>query len=59
MSETGLEQGQNIKALSDDEAARAARRVITSKDAIRSSLPENCIVLPMRILEKPEPIRRQ
>jgi hypothetical protein len=59
MSETDLYQGENIKALREDEAARAARRVITSKDAIRSPLPENCIVLPMRILDKPEPIKRE
>lgn len=34
------------------------QRPMTSEDAKKSPLPPNCIVLPMRILDKPEPIKR-
>ncbi len=50
---------ENIKVLSSNERTSAADRVMTSSDAIRSSLPANCVVMPMQVLARPEPIKKK
>jgi hypothetical protein len=46
---------QTIKILRDEEAYKLDRR-ITSADVSR--LPPGCAVLPMTVLDRPEPIRK-
>ena len=49
---------ETVKVLPSEESAITARKVITATDAARSGLPKNCVVVPMRILDHPEPIKR-
>jgi hypothetical protein len=58
MNKTVLPRTQSVKVFRNDERANAVMQTITSADAARSGLPQNCIVIPMRILEHPEPIKR-
>ena len=58
MNETGLANELSVKVLREDEMPDAARRQITSEEALQSRLPDNCVVIPMQILEEPEPIKR-
>ena len=49
---------QTVKVLRSEGQLGISRQVITSADAARSGLPSNCVVMPMRVLKDPEPIRR-
>jgi len=57
MTEAAFPHTENVKVLRSEERAGVSKPVITSADAVRSGLPENCVVMPMRILEDPEPIK--
>jgi hypothetical protein len=59
MNETVLTRQESIKLLHSDEATRAGRRLVSSKDALESRLPENCTIIQMKVLEHPEPITRK
>jgi len=58
MTKAALPQTQSVKVLCSEGGMGVSYRVITSIDAIRGGLPLNCVVIPMRILEHPEPIKR-
>jgi len=58
MNNATLPKIKNVKVLRKEERSRTSGSVITSKDAIRLGLPDNCIVMPMKILKRPEPIKR-
>jgi hypothetical protein len=49
---------ETVKVLRSEERGRGAGQIITSTDAVRAGLPQNCVVIPMRILKEPEPIKR-
>jgi hypothetical protein len=60
MTETTLSPRiENVKVLRKEERVRISDRVTTSTDARRLGLPDNCIVMPMRVLDHPEPIARK
>ena len=59
MNETVLLSQESTKVLQDDEATRAGRRLVKSRDALASKLPDNCTVVEMKVLEHPEPISRR
>ena len=56
MNETVLAGQESIKVLQDDDAARTGRRLIKGREALKSALPENCTIVQMKVLERPEPI---
>lgn len=59
MNETILASQKTIKLLPEDEVTPTGCRVVSSQDALKSRLPENCTVIRMIVLEKPEPIKRR
>jgi len=59
MNETILARQESTKVLPSDEVTLTGRRVVSSRDALESGLPENCTVIRMKVLEKPEPIKRR
>jgi hypothetical protein len=59
MSRTMPPSVENVKVLCREERAQVSSRVITSNDAKRFGLPDNCIVIPMQVLNQPEPIKRR
>ena len=50
---------ENVKVLRREERAGTSSRVMTSNDAKKFGLPDNCIVIPMCVLDRPEPIKRR
>jgi len=59
MNDTVLARQESTKVLPSDEATVTGRRVVSSRDALKSALPENCTLIRMKVLEKPEPIKRR
>ncbi len=59
MGDTVLSNAENVKLLRSDEALCVGKQSINSKDAMSYRLPENYTVIPMKVLEKPEPIKRR
>jgi hypothetical protein len=59
MNETILASQESIKVLPNDEVTPTGCRIVSSKDALESGLPENCTVIQMKVLEKPERIKRR
>lgn len=57
MTTTTLRNEGAIKVLRNGEQPQIQQRRITSGDAV--ALPPNHRIVPMQILEKPEPIARQ
>jgi len=49
---------KNVNAASSKEGTVGTDHVRTGSNATRSGLPANCIVMPMRILDPPEPIKK-
>ena len=49
---------ETVKVRRSEERVGVAKEVITSTEAARAGLPRNCVIIPMRILEQPEPIKR-
>jgi hypothetical protein len=56
MPQTRLTNQKSIKVVPEDEAATVPGGVITDG---QSALPPNCYIVPMVVLEKPIPIKRQ
>jgi hypothetical protein len=50
---------ENVKILTKEESIRLSKEVITSSDAQKEPLPYNCMVMPMCLLDPPEPIKRR
>jgi hypothetical protein len=59
MNETILARQETTKVLPSDEATVTGRRVVSSRDALKSALPENCTLIRMKVLKKPELIKRR
>jgi hypothetical protein len=59
MTRAKLPHVENVKVLRREERVGTSSRVMTSDDAKRFVLPDNCIVIPMRVLDCPEPIKRR
>lgn len=59
MRKTTSPSVENMKLLRSEERGKASSRVMTSNDARRLGLPNNCIVIPMQVLDRPEPIKRR
>ena len=59
MTKPTLPRVENVKVLRREERAGTSSGVMTSNDAKRFELPDNCIVIPMRVLDRPEPIKRR
>lgn len=56
MSQTAVKNQSSVKILPDDQQFTAPGGRIESVNA--KVLPKNCLVIPMVILEHPEPIRQ-
>jgi hypothetical protein len=59
MADSKSPRTKNAKVSGGREETSRADRVITISDEMRNGLPANCIVLPMRILDPPEPIKKR
>ncbi len=59
MSRTMPPSVENVKVMGREEQAQVSSRIMTSNDARRLGLPDNCIVIPMQVLNQPEPIKRR
>ena len=59
MNETILASQESIKVLPNDELTPTGCRIVSSKDALESGLPENCTVIQMKVLKNPERIKRR
>ena len=59
MADSKIPPSENAKVLSSNKRTLRTNGVITGNDATRSGLPSNCIVIPMTILARPEPIKKK
>ena len=59
MTEATLVRAENVKVLRNEERVRISGRTMTSTEAKELGLPGNCVVMPMRILKRPEVISRR
>jgi hypothetical protein len=57
MADSKLSRTKNAKVSSGGRRTSRTDHVITISDGMRGGLPANCIVMPMRILDPPEPIK--
>ena len=59
MNKSSLPSVENVKVLRGEERMGTMGEVITSKDARKLGIPANCVVIPMQVLARPEPIKRK
>jgi len=59
MNKSSLPGVENVKVLRGEERMEAMGEVITSEDARKLGIPANCVIIPMQILARPEPIKRR
>jgi hypothetical protein len=59
MADSRERHTNNIKGSRNSKGTSRSDRLIASSDAVGSGLPANCIVMPMQILDPPEPIKKR
>ncbi len=59
MADSKKRHTENIKGSRNSRGTSGTNRLITISDAMQGGLPANCIVMPMRILDPPVPIKKR